>query len=72
VTADDLAGALAEIAVKLYGRKKVPPRVLEAFGVLVRIATKAKAVKPPARRARRAGRKAANGHDVSDDRVAQG
>ena len=46
---DQLAEALAEIAVKIYGRKP-PQNVLRAFGVIVATAIRTKAVKAPTTR----------------------
>ena len=45
MSADALAQALAELAYQVYRGRKPPANVLKAFGVIVALATEAKAVK---------------------------
>ncbi len=45
MSADALAQALAEVAYQVYRGRKPPANVLKAFGVIVALATEAKAVK---------------------------
>jgi hypothetical protein len=70
VTRDELAEALATLAVQAY-RGKPPDNVLEALGVIVRLATEAKAVTPAKRASTRRMAKA-NGHDRDHARATQG